>query len=356
MLDKLIIAKFICMTGITPLVISKVISETEDFKTFVFEEGHSVKYEAGQFLTLVHNTGVSEIRRSYSIISSPALQEPLAIGIKRIDNGYFSRLLIDRVDQGQMLYTSGAAGFFKLPANTDDFEKVVFFAAGSGITPVLSMIKTILYAHPLLHIMLVYSNRSKRSAVYYEKLQRLQDEFPQRLTIHFLFSSSPDLLRARLNRDLFFEYMYGENIDIEKTLFYTCGPLPYMRMIIFLLEEFGVPLNKIRKEDFVPSPEGARINVPPDTGSYFATIHFNSATYKFMVSYPDTILRAAKKEKIMLPYSCENGRCGNCAAKRLQGKVWLTTNEVLTEEDIANGLTLTCTGHPVHGDVELAIV
>ena len=335
------------------LTIKKITSETQDFKTFVFEEGHNIKYEAGQFLTLVHNPGPNEVRRSYSITSSPVLNEPLAVGVKRIPNGFFSRLLVDSAYEGQIIYSSGAGGLFKLPTNIIDFNKIIFFAAGSGITPILSLIKTALYSFPHIHILLVYSNSSKTSAVYHEQLILLETEFKSRFHIHFLFSSSPNLLRARLNRDLFFEFLYEENIDIEKTLFYTCGPVSYMRMVIFLLEEFGVNEKQIRKEDFVPFNPNPKRNAPPDTGSYFVTIHNADETFHFKVNYPDTILRAAKKLDIVLPYSCENGRCGNCAAKCIKGKVWMSNNEVLTDADQAKGLTLTCVGHPVNGDVEL---
>lgn len=337
------------------LRVKEVISETEDFKTFVFEDGHNIKYESGQFLTLVHNTGTGEIRRSYSITSSPVLNEPLAIGVKRIINGSLSRILNDTVVPGDIIYTTGASGFFRLPDNIRDFNKMIFFAAGSGITPVISLIKTLLYTYPHIHVGLVYSNHSERSAVYYDKLLLLQNKFSSRFIIHFLFSNTADLLRARLNRDLFFELLYSEHADIDSTLFYTCGPPSYMRMIIYLLEEFGVPDDHVRKEDFVPILEMAGKNIPPDTGSYFATIHFNNNTYKFKVDYPDSILRAAKKGHITLPYSCENGRCGNCAAYCLHGQVWLSNNEVLTAQDMEKGLTLTCVGHPMNGDVELEI-
>src|SRR2546430_2736154 len=104
-----------------PLVVEFIREETRNFKTFTFREGHSIKYEAGQFITLVDNSGTQEIRRSYSIISSPALKEPLAIAVKRIDNGYFSRKLVDNIRTGDHLFTTGAAGFFRLPENMDSF-------------------------------------------------------------------------------------------------------------------------------------------------------------------------------------------------------------------------------------------
>ena len=335
------------------LTIKKIISEAPDFKTFVFEEGHNIKYAAGQFLTLVHNPGSNEIRRSYSITSSPVLNEPLAIGVKRIPNGFFSRLLVDTAVEGQTIYCSGSGGFFRLPENISNFDKIIFFAAGSGITPVLSLIKTALHAFPHIHILLLYSNTSRTSAAYYDQLISLETKFKPRLHIHFLFSSSADLLRARLNRDLFFEFLYADNVDVDTTLFYTCGPVAYMRMVIYLLEEFGVDEKQIRKEDFIPFSANPKRNIPPDTGSYFVTVHSNDETFRFKVNYPDTILRAAKKQNIILPYSCENGRCGNCAARCIKGKVWMSNNEVLTDADQAKGLTLTCVGHPVNGDVEL---
>ena len=337
------------------LRIKEVISETEDFKTFVFEEGHNIKYESGQFLTLVHNTETGEIRRSYSITSSPVLNEPLAIGVKRISNGSLSRILNDNVAVGDIIHTTGASGFFRLPDNMADFNKMIFFGAGSGITPVISLIKTLLHKYPHVNVVLIYSNHSERSTVYYDELLLLQNKFPSQFIIHFLFSNAADLFRARLNRDLFFELLYSENPDIDRTLFYMCGPPAYMRMIIYLLEEFGVPGDHVRKEDFVSILETGRKNIPPDTGSYFATIRLSNKTYKFRVEYPDSILRAAKKEHIVLPYSCENGRCGNCAAYCLHGQVWLSNNEVLTAQDMQKGLTLTCVGHPVNGDVELEI-
>lgn len=339
----------------TILTIKKIITEAPDFKTFVFEEGHNIKYEPGQFLTLVHDPGPNEVRRSYSIISSPVLNEPLAIGVKRIQNGFFSRLLVDRAQEGQTVYSTGAGGFFKLPPNIADFNKIIFFAAGSGITPVLSLIKTALHSFPHIHVLLIYSNSSERTAAYYGQLVQLEIQFSERFHIHFLFSSSADLLRARLNRDLFFEFLYTDNIDIDKTLFYTCGPVAYMRMVIYLLEEFGVDAKHIRKEDFVPFNPNPKKNAPPDTGSYFATVRNGDEQFRFRVTYPDTILRAAKKENIMLPYSCENGRCGNCAVRCIKGTVWMSNNEVLTEADQEKGLTLTCVGHPVNGDVELEV-
>ncbi len=111
------------------LKVKEVVDETTDFKTFVFENGHNINYESGQFLRLRNNTDTGEIRRSYSITSSPVLHEPLTIGVKRITNGSLSRILHDSVVAGDIIYTTGAQWFFRLPDNIYDFNKIIFFAA-----------------------------------------------------------------------------------------------------------------------------------------------------------------------------------------------------------------------------------
>src|SRR5580765_3222619 len=134
--------------GYMPLVIDQIREVSRNFKTFSFREEHGIHYESGQFITLSDQSGPREVRRSYSIISSPGLNEPLTIAVKRIDNGFFSRKLIDRTGPGDILYSTGAAGFFRLPQNIKTITDIFFFAAGSGIAPVLSLLKTVLHLYP----------------------------------------------------------------------------------------------------------------------------------------------------------------------------------------------------------------
>jgi ring-1,2-phenylacetyl-CoA epoxidase subunit PaaE len=121
------------------------------------------------------------------------------------------------------------------------------------------------------------------------------------------------------------------------------------------LQEEQVPKENIRKETFIIQGKQPPKKEPPDKNDHTVIIQYGNENYQLKVKYPDSILQAAKKENISLPYSCEVGRCGNCAAKCVDGKVWLSYNEVLTEKDIQKGLTLTCVGHPVGGDVTLKI-
>ncbi len=337
------------------LTIAGIREEITGFKTIVFAEGHPLTYEPGQFLTLVDNQGPQEIRRSYSITSTPVLNEPLSIAVKRIDNGYFSRNLVDRARIGDRLLTTGVGGFFRLPENIKPFSTIFFFAAGSGIAPILSLIKTVLRLYPDISVFLIYSNRSVASAAFYNELNQMQRSFPDQLHIDFLFSSESDLRRARLNRDLLMEFLSINRYQREKTLFYTCGPEIYMRMIRFHLVEEGFPDENIKKEDFNPGNKKITDRMPPDKKDYPVQLQIRGERFDIPVHYPESILQAARKLKLNLPYSCETGKCGSCAAICISGKVWLSNNEVLTEKDLAGGLTLTCTGHPQSNDVILKI-
>jgi len=337
------------------LVIESIREETKGFKTFVFRDGHRLDYQAGQFITLVDQSGTKEIRRSYSITSSPVLPEPLSIAVKRIDNGFFSRNLVDHARVGDTLFTTGAAGFFRLPDDIKFYTGIFFFAAGSGIAPVYSLLKTVLHLHPEISIFLIYSNQSIETTAFYHDLKNLEKSHHGQLHIDFLFSSESDLRRARLNRELLLEFLAINRFDREKTIFYTCGPENYMRMIVFLLTEEGFNRNHIKKEDFNPGNKKIAGRLPPDKSSYEVQIDLYGNAHRFPVQYPDSILQAARKIKLILPYSCETGKCGSCAAVCISGIVWLANNEVLTDEDLSRGLTLTCTGHPQNGDVVLKI-
>src|SRR5436190_12243946 len=145
--------------------IKDIKENVKDFKIFSFENGDAITYKAGQYLTLIRHAHNEEIRRSYSITSSPFLNEPLSIGVKRIENGFFSRLLVDNAIPGDELITIGAGGLFVLPDNVENYKQVFFFAAGSGITPVYSLIKTVLHAYPDIDVVLIYSNASPEKAI-----------------------------------------------------------------------------------------------------------------------------------------------------------------------------------------------
>jgi ring-1,2-phenylacetyl-CoA epoxidase subunit PaaE len=338
------------------LRIESITEEVKGFKTFVFEEGHGINYKSGQYITLVQNIKDEEVRRSYSICSSPELGEPLTIGVKRVENGLFSRQLIDDAKPGDEWTTTGAGGLFVLPNDVADYEQVFFLAAGSGITPVYPLIKTVLHRHQPLAAVLVYSNASPEKTVFHQPLLQLKNKFPKQFSLEFLYSNNPKLEQARLYRELLLELTDKLGVtEKKKTVFYICGPEAYMRMCIFTLQAIGVPKNNIKREHFIIHNISHKQILPPDKETHRVQIQYGHKNYDITVLYHDSILKSAKKMGIQLPYSCEVGRCGNCAAKCVKGIVWHSNNEVLTDKDLENGLVLTCVAHPVGGDVTLIL-
>jgi ferredoxin-NADP reductase len=342
-----------------PLTITHIQEEVPGVKIFTLQtaDGNPLPYKAGQYLTLVHHSAHGEVRRSYSITSSPALEEPLMIGVKRIENGLFSRMLIDTARVGDKLLTIGAAGLFTLPESADSIEQVFFLAAGSGITPIYSLLKTLLHTRPDLSAVLLYSNSSPERTMFLKPLQQLATDFPDRLHIEFIFSNSPDLGRARLHKDLLHSFLNSlSRASYEQQLYYLCGPDNYMRLMSFALRQIGIPESNIRKEIFNTDIRKPVKLIPPDTAAHHVTLHMAGKTHQLVSRYPLNILQSARQAGIAMPYSCETGKCGSCIARVLQGKVWMSYNEVLTERDLEKGLTLTCVGFPIGGDVELDVL
>lgn len=333
-------------------IVSAIIPETGNAKTFEIEpvNGKQPEYVAGQFITLVFKKGDGENRRSYSFSSSPLLGEPMRITIKRVTNGEYSRQLLSRVKVGDLLTSSGIAGFFKLPEDLSQFKQLMFLAAGSGITPVFALLKTALHTTDL-PITLLYSNSSKEDTIFYNELRSLQTEFADRFSVEFLFSQS-ETTKRRFSKFLLNELLEQHTIPLQKTLFFLCGPESYMLVAGISLITAGVPSSHIKKENFNTRQHVFK-PVPPDTEPHKVCVLLNGNRFEFNMQYPDTILAAAKKQNIHLPYSCEAGNCGSCTATCVKGMTWMAYNEVLMDDEIAKGKVLTCQGFPVGGDVEL---
>ena len=340
---------------IKKLKIVAIRQETPGAKTFVvnYIDHEQPLYKPGQFITLVFYTKHGEKRRSYSITSTPVLNEPLSFTVKKVDNGEFSRLLIFHAGVGDILYTSGIGGLFLLPANPDDSKQYFFIAAGSGITPCFPMIKTILTSG-IADVVLIYSNRNLSDCIFYYELNELQECYSARFRIRYLFSDILDVYQSRLSKWLL-QQLLDEYLTVQdkSALFYLCGPFEYMRMAeITLLDR--IPAKNIMKENFNILPH-VMLPAPPDKNAYSVTISINNQKHIINVQYPKSILATAKANKINLPYSCEAGRCGSCIATCIQGKIWMAYNEVLTDDEIDNGKVLTCQGYPIYGDAEIVI-
>ncbi len=344
------------MNGYHQLQITNIIPETKDTKTFVLQPLNNWQpiYKAGQFLTLVFDTKHGEKRRSYSISSSPDLDEPLSITIKKVENGEFSRLLLSHSKIGDVLNISDISGLFQLPEKMGETEQFFFLAAGSGITPCYSIIKTLLHCTDK-NVMLIYSNKNEEEAIFHQQFLLLQNQFPKKFRAHLLFSSRGNAYKNRLSnwllQELLKEYL---KVETSKALFYLCGPFEYMQTATITLLSDGIPSHNIKKENFNSLPRKTK-TIPPDTNEHLVTVHLENQVYQLTVQYPNSILAVAKANHIAIPYSCEAGRCGSCAATCTKGKVWMAYNEVLLDNEIADGRILCCQSYPIDGNVEIFV-
>ncbi|RCH54784.1 oxidoreductase [Mucilaginibacter hurinus] len=332
------------------LRVERIQQETADTRTFFLKElsGKKIGYQAGQFITLVFTHHGDEIRRSYSLSSSPH-EKFLSITVKRITNGEISRFLFTKVKPGDILEAVEPAGRFVL-ANPEEKKDVIIFAAGSGITPVFSQLKNVVRVAGESNITLIYSSLDPSSIIFKDALAKLESDHPDRLRVIHLLSSEAKRLNNYMAEQLIRRHTPN---GLLKADFYLCGPFEYMRMVRLTLLYMGIEPARIRKENFVLDTvpvASPGLNYPPKK----IDITFNGERHHIIAGENQSILQAALQNNIPLPYSCRAGVCSACAATCKGGKVEMARNDVLTDEDIAKGWILTCTGYAVT-DIEIVI-
>ncbi|MES2559032.1 MAG: ferredoxin--NADP reductase [Bacteroidota bacterium] len=345
------------------LQISNIIQQPNDVVTFEFSANAPLSYIPGQFISLeipVHNT---LLRRSYSLHSSPLVREPLAISVKRVDNGAVSRKLHDSYKVGDVIDAYEPLGLFTFEAETDRKRHLFLIGAGSGITPLFSILKSALIAEPQSTITLIYSNRSVESTLFYAELEELKQQYPHQLTIVYLWSSGKNLAMARLNRELL-EKLVAQYVTVPKedVLIYTCGPADYMLMCRITLLTMGFMQEQLKKETFVLPEDEAddddgtiQDTQYTDQSTYSIELEMEGHTYVIDVPYPLSILDAALQQQIDIPYSCKAGMCGSCSATCTEGSVNMRYNEVLTDREVEHGKILLCTSRPVADGVKIVV-
>ncbi|MRG49106.1 2Fe-2S iron-sulfur cluster binding domain-containing protein [Chitinophaga sp. SYP-B3965] len=332
------------------LRITAIIPETPDTFTYQFEEvnGKPVPYQAGQFLTFLITLHGKEIRRSYSLSSTPGIDPHLSVTVKRITNGEISRHIIRYWKVGDTVTSLLPSGRFTLESQPDTQRDLFLIAAGSGITPLFSILKHALKTETAAHITLLYSTRNKENTIFYQQILALQQQYPERLTILWLFSDPEESAFRRMSNGLL-EMLAPQHLKYDRELaqFFICGPSEYMRMVQFTLVFLGFNPAHIHKENFVINTEAkiARIQIPQDTSIKQVLLQVKGKEQVLEVPGNESILHAALRQDVHLPYSCKGGVCGSCIAKCTGGKVWMSVNEVLTDKELAQGLILTCTGY-----------
>jgi ring-1,2-phenylacetyl-CoA epoxidase subunit PaaE len=332
-------------------VISVIKQPTEVIKiSFETLNGKKLPYVAGQFLSLVFRNNNKELRRSYSFCSSPDVDEPISIAVKLVENGEISRFIHHQLVAGDVVEIALPNGQFIYQPDAK-MKTVFLFAAGVGITPIFSILKTALVKETNSKIVLIYSSRSAYDTLFFDEIARWQAQYADRFTLIHLFSNAKNLMRARLNGFLI-NQLVKENLKFNKedAICYTCGPYDYMDVCRITLLGGGFKPHQIKRETFVmPEDEvdeddGTEKVV--DKNTYSIILHFKGNVHHLSVPWPKRILDVALENKINLPYSCSGGVCSTCTATCIAGGVRMDYNEVLTDDEIDNGRVLVCTGHP----------
>lgn len=340
------------------LRVRHIIVESYDIRTFVFEktDGGKLDYQAGQFLTFLIDMHGHEVRRSYSMSSAPDVDAYPSITVKRIPNGEISRFWIDFVHEGDIFTALHPAGRFTLEKSPGEPRDIVLIGAGSGITPLFSILKHALSSEPDDKVTLLYANRNESSTLFMEQIAIWEKLFPERLRVIHIHSQPSDHwngIRGRINNTRL-EQMISKTLSYahENARFFICGPFELMRSAEITLHYMGFGKDQIRRENFVirNPPPITRVELP-----HYISLIFKNKNYNLYVPKDKTILQAALDAGIHLPYSCKGGSCATCAGICKTGSVYMTINDVLTDGDLAQGWILTCTAYPEDDQVTIEI-
>ena len=305
-------------------------------------------FKAGQYLTLKTMVNGSEVRRDYSICTNPDSKE-LRIVVKEVENGIFSTYANRHLEEGDTIEVAPPNGRFIFEPEDNKSRTIAAFAAGSGITPVMGILKTVLLQEPLSRFILTYGNKTPEDTIFFNDLIALQNEFPNRLTVQFVYSqcNEEDALFGRIERPVVNYVLKTKCNDATVDAFYLCGPETMIKTATLALTENGVPENNIRYELFTPSTEDTDSSeVTAREGETEVTVLVDDEETVFTMPHKKTVLQAALDEDIDAPYSCQGGICSSCIAKLTEGKVTMVKNNILTDSELEQGYILTCQSHP----------
>lgn len=334
-----------------PLRVAGIVRETADACSIVLDVPADLqqvfRYRAGQFLTLKIPYEGKVLSRCYSLSSSPDCDSEYRVTVKRVADGRISNWLNDNVHAGTVLECSPPGGLFVLGSETSDLG---LFAAGSGITPVLSLLKTALKT-TARRVLLVYANRDASSVIFAKEIAEWAATYPDRL----------EVVERLDDRD---GYVEADQVKAWITRrpgaeCYVCGPAAFMNTVERALLESGVEEERIHIERFVSPPdpgdgetESDMLPAGSETPSMVSVV-LEGSVYEVAVGAGGTILAAAQSAGLRPPFSCTEGFCGCCMAKVVRGRVRMKTNDFLSKKEVDQGWVLTCQSVPLTADVEV---
>jgi 3-ketosteroid 9alpha-monooxygenase subunit B len=323
------------------LTVSKVVHETADTRSFVLEIPPALEkrfaYAAGQFCTFRATIGGEPVARCYSMSSSPDTGDPFTVTVKRVPGGRMSNWMNDMLAPGDTIDVMPPAGRFTLrPAETP----VVAFAGGSGITPVVSIVRTTL-ATTRREVTLVYANRGPGNVIFAHVIERLRATSGGRLSVHHHFDSEKGFLDATACAALVGDRAQGD--------FYVCGPGPYMKVVQAGLARRAVDPGRLFIEWFELSDEVPAQRTQSATESI--VVRLERRKHRLAYERGDTILEAARRAGLKPPFACQAGECATCMAHLTEGTVTMRVNNALTADEVEQGWILTCQAIPTSREV-----
>jgi ring-1,2-phenylacetyl-CoA epoxidase subunit PaaE len=342
------------------LKINDIRRETADCVSVSFEAPEALhetfRFEPGQHLTLRAQLDGEELRRTYSICAG-ALDGDLRIAVKKVPQGRFSTFVNEQLKVGDVLDVLPPAGRFTAAINPENARTYVAFAAGSGITPILSILKTVLQTEPNSRFSLIYGNKNRGSIIFKSQIEALKNKYMGRLSVFHILSreaADAELFSGRIDRAKCAR-LFEKLIDVRRTdLFLLCGPEAMLHEVREALADAGVPVDKIRFELFgtAQKPKIERPEATVDTPTSRITLRQDGAAFHFDMPYEgESILDAALRHGADLPFACKGGVCCTCRAKVTQGETAMDVNYSLQPDELARGFVLTCQSHPRSAEV-----
>ncbi|MCF6351159.1 MAG: ferredoxin--NADP reductase [Flavobacteriaceae bacterium] len=342
------------MSKFHKLRITKIKRETVAAVSITFDIPKELKqsfhFTAGQYVTLKIIIDGHEIRRAYSICSSTN-KDKITVAIKAIKNGTFSVFATKNLIIGQEIEVAEPEGKFCLATNEDNAKNYIAFAAGSGITPIMSMIKSVLENEPKSKFVLVYGNKSTFETIFFDELNELLDRYNNSFFIQYVYSKEQpkNALFGRIDTANI-NYVVNKYKNLNFSDLFICGPETMIDTVKETLSAKNYPNKNIHFELFTPSESKAENTLNLD-GNSKITILLDDQETTFTMSQKSTVLEAVLKEKLEAPYSCQGGICSSCLAKVTKGNAVMDKNTILSEEEIAEGLILTCQAHPTTNEI-----
>ncbi|GAB3218067.1 ferredoxin--NADP reductase [Algoriphagus aestuariicola] len=348
-----------------PLKVREVVRETADTVTLFFEQPEPfLDYKPGQFLTLVMDFEGKEQRRSYSLCTSPFVDPFPGISIKRVPDGLFSNFLNEKIFPGKTINVLKPLGHFTTDFHSKNKRHFFLLAAGSGITPLMGILKSVLVNEPDSIVTLIYCSRNEEQIIFKNQLGLLEKANPDRLkVIHNLSQPSASWtgLKGRLSagvlRELFAKAEYEQRYE---EVYFMCGPEEIMNMAKGILSDLGVDKERIHQESFYSAAahiahDEALAGISHGILSRDVTIILDGEEELVTVDPSKTVLEAGLAAGLNMPYSCQSGLCTACRGRLLSGQVKMDEDAGLSEKELAAGYVLCCVSRPLTDDIKITI-